>query len=351
MQFEPKNFQNLICFAPFKTIEIDIKGNVRLCGCLAWMPQTVGNIFEQSIQEILENELSRKIRQSIRDGSFIYCNANACGDIANKKLSDKNNLDPLILDTDWYKLYQDEAHIKQPSTYFIAGDETCNLSCPSCRVRVIKNSYVTTEKNHQLFDIINKNLFNSSSNEPIEITLSTLGEVFASNLLLEFLDNFSLKNYPNARFIFQTNGLLLKKRWHRVEHLKNNIKHIVMTTDSCKKATYEKLRRGGVYEDMLDNLEFLSEIKAKFGIKIFLRMVLQLDNSNEIEEFYYWAKQKGADQVGFIRITDWGTYTPEEFKKIDVLSPNHELYQRTTTVLKNLYLKHKDIKILGFSLI
>ena len=70
---------------------------------------------------------------------------------------------------------------------------------------------------------MNRQLFNGSSDEEIQITLSTSGEVFASPLLLGFLETFPIEQYPNARFRIQTNGLLLKKRWNRISHLRDKI--------------------------------------------------------------------------------------------------------------------------------
>lgn len=334
--------RNRVCLEPFGNIEIDSFGNVRLCGCASWMPIQIGNIFKNTIEELLASKLAINIRNSIRDGSYRYCNKNTCGFIANDWLLHADKLNDQDVRV---KLFKDETMPKTPVRYFIAGDRTCNLSCPSCRTHVIANHEIVIEQNKQIVDILNKQLFSGSTNERIFIHVSTSGEVFASPLLLSFLENFSLERYPRAVFRIQTNGLLLKRRWHRIEFLKDHIENITVTTDSCTKNVYEKLRRGGIFEDLIENLEFLSTLNVDFN----MRMVVQKDNYNEIENFYHWSKQFGATQVEYTRLTNWGTFTNNEFLELDVLNPKHSLYDKAVEHIHNLRNRYNDILLFGFN--
>jgi MoaA/NifB/PqqE/SkfB family radical SAM enzyme len=342
--FADKKYSNKVCLEPFGTIEITEKGDVRICACGAWMPTIIGNVFENTIDEILNNTLAIKIRDSIRDGSFRYCNEEACGIITNNQLYDikdcNTNADPR------WALFKDETKAKTIKKYFIAGDRTCNLSCPSCRTKVIKNSYKSIEKLKTISNTFNKHLLDSTvNNDRVEIRLSTSGEVFASPLLLNFLAEFPIERFPNVVFYLQTNGLLVKKKWEKIKKISKNIENITITADSCSKIIYEKLRRGGAYEDLVENLEFIS----KLGIKFNIRMVIQRDNCNEIANFYTWAKSFGAENVEYIRITNWGTYTLDEFFNIDVLNKNNILYNSTAQQLIELKNNHNNVIFYGFN--
>ena len=74
--FPDKSLQGKYCLSPFVMIEVGLNGDVRMCGCGSWMPAVVGNLTESTLTEILSSELAQKIRQSIIDGTYHYCNAN-----------------------------------------------------------------------------------------------------------------------------------------------------------------------------------------------------------------------------------------------------------------------------------
>jgi len=342
--YQKKQFQNLYCPDPFETVNIDDQGNVSLCGCENWHPHKIGNIFEESLAQIYNNNLAKQIRESIRDGTYVYCNEKTCGPINNNTLIPFENLIPELQDK-----FSKETYFEMPYTYYIAGDPTCNLSCPSCRTGIIDKNKLHLLKNEKVLNILNEQIFNSSSDHKIIIKLSTSGEVFASNILLEFCSKFNLENYPLAEFWIQSNGLLIKNRWHKIEHLGSNIKNFTITADSCTKNNYEKLRRGGKFEKLIENLKFLQQKKQQLNFTFIIRMVVQYDNHSELEEFYDFAKSFDADSLEYVRITNWGTYTTKQFEMIDVLNPNHHLYQSVSQTIKKLS-QYTDVKVYGYEL-
>ena len=52
--------------------------------------------------------------------------------------------------------------------------------------------------------------------------------------------------------------------------------------------------------------------------KLSLNFIIQRDNFNEIEDFCHFAESVGADSVWFQQITNWGTYSDEEFNSVNV---------------------------------
>jgi len=317
-KFPPKDFVNKICLEPFRTIEIDLKGNVSLCGCALWMPTKVGNIFQQSISEILGSDLAQDIRASIGRGSYEYCNGVVCSTIAMDQLVEVESLNE-----------QHQHAVTHPETWtlpqqiYISGDATCNLSCPSCRTRIFKINENQVDQQLRLGQVLKDHLFTNSSDQPIVLHVSTSGEVFASPLLLKFLSSIEPEKFPNLRLWLQTNGLLAPKFWHKLGSMVDRIDNITVTVDAAQRDTYERLRRGGKWTDILESLEWIKNKKDQNGMTLHLRMVVQQDNIDQLLEFYELGQNYLAKQIDYVRITNWGTYSEEEFKAIDIFDIDH----------------------------
>jgi len=317
-QFPPKQLAGKICLSPFVAIEVNYTGQVRLCGCAAWMPATVGNLFDNSISELLSSSLAQDIRRSIGDGSYIYCNADTCGIIRNNEFNDVNNLPPSV---QWQ--LEDTQRWAMPYEIFFAGDVTCNLSCPSCRTEVQLTTEDERERQEDLGERLKQNLFPSPTDQTIKLHLSSSGELFASPMLLRFVNSINSNDFPNLKICIQTNGLLMPQRWHRLSDMASHVEKITITVDAAQSATYEKLRRGGAWKDMQHTLQWTQNQCAQRGIKLHLRMIAQFDNYKEIIEFYDMAHKFGADCVEYARLHNWGTFSHEEFAKLDVFDHTH----------------------------
>jgi MoaA/NifB/PqqE/SkfB family radical SAM enzyme len=233
-----------------------------------------------------------------------------------------------------------------PKDIRIGGDITCNLSCPSCRDSIIDKNNIDKNHNEKLSDLMYKNLFSEPTNKEIVLHLSTSGEIFASNLLLNFIRKIEKKEFPNLKLDIQTNGLLMPQRWERLGELSCAVYKITITIDASTKKTYEKLRRGGKWEQIIKSLEWVKNLKNKQDIELNMRMVVQLDNYEEIENFYIMCKKYCADVVEFVRINNWGSMSSQEFEKIDVFSPLHPKYNIAKNHLNMVKFK-EDVLIFG----
>lgn len=319
--FGDKDLKGKICLSPFVQIAISGGGKVRLCGCYDWMPQNIGNLYENKIEDLLASPTAQKIRQSIIDGTYSYCNEKTCNLIRNDLL---NTTDTLPDSVKWQ--IEDSSRYSIPREITIAGDITCNLSCPSCRTRVYKIGKEEEQKQASLSKSLRENLFSNPTDREINITLSTSGELFASPFLLDFLEGISVKDFPNLGLRIQTNGLLAQKNWYKIQHFEHNIRQITVTIDASEKETYEKLRRGGRWKDIQAAMLWLQKKKKEIGTNLYTRMVIQKDNFRQMEDFYHMSKKFDADKVEYSRISDWKTMTPEEFFEVDVLNPDNQYY-------------------------
>jgi len=254
-------------------IEVTLNGDVRMCGCGAWMPTTIGNLTKNTLQDILASELAQKIRQSIVDGSYVYCNEKFCGVITNNGLNTIDTVPPNIA-----ALFDDVSKFEMPHHISVQGDETCNLSCPSCRTQVKKTPPEQQQAQQLVGKIISDNLFSQATDQKIKLEVSGTGEVFASPMLMNFINSIDLNKFPNLELDIGTNGLMCEQNWHRLGAMHQSVKKITVSIDAAEANTYEKIRRGGDWQNLLDAMKFLQDKKHTQGIALHTRMIVQQQN-------------------------------------------------------------------------
>ena len=303
-------------------IEVTLNGDVRMCGCGAWMPTTIGNLTKTTLQNMLTSELAQKIRQSIIDGSYVYCNEKLCGVITNNGLNSIDTVPPNIK-----SLFDDASTFEMPHHISFQGDETCNLSCPSCRTHIKKTPLEQQQEQHRVGEIVSNNLFSKATDQKIKLEVSGTGEVFASPMLMNFVNSIDRSKFPNLELAIGTNGLMCEQNWHRLGDMQASVKKITVSIDASQAATYEKIRRGGKWEQLLQAMKFLQNKKHLQGIALHTRMIVQQQNYSEIESFYQLCQQFDVDLVEYSRVTNWGTWSQEEFQFHDVFNPRHPAFE------------------------
>ena len=326
IRFPKKQLQGKICLSPYVSIELGTMGDVALCACAHWMPSVVGNIFDNTLEEILSNTHSQQVRQSIADGTYDFCNADTCGVINNNLLNTIDTIPEEVVN-----LLHDSSKFIMPHEISLSGDVTCNLSCPSCRTHVVKSDDDRVEQDIQLGIKLKNNLFSRPTNHAMRLHVSTTGELFASARLMSLVSGISVTDFPNLELCIQTNGLLAEKNWRHLGDMQHQVGKITVTTDAARPATYEKLRRGGRWDDIQRALKWIAEKKKQNGMGLHLRMVVQQSNFQEVVEFYQQSIDLGADCIEYARITNWGVLP--NFDQHDVFSPVHPEYQQARGLL------------------
>jgi MoaA/NifB/PqqE/SkfB family radical SAM enzyme len=326
--YPPKQLSGYYCMSPFMTIHIQTNGTVSLCPCPGWGYTQIGNIIKTPLEEMLASELAQSIRQSIIDGSYRYCNEKQCAIIINQDLNTKDNLPPNIL-----KLIEDSSKFDMPYEIMFNLDRTCNLSCPSCRTSVLKLSEEEQQQQKYTGETVFKNLFSNPTTNPIHLSTNGAGEVFGSPLVLDFLNRIRLENFPNFTFELHTNGLLSEKNWYQIRHLESVLTTLTISIDAARADTYEQVRRGGKWKDMLSTLTFLKNKKQELNFKFCARLIVQQKNYNEIIEFYNFCKEYNIDLVEYSRLTNWNTWSLSEFQTQDVLYSQHPEHDKALAMI------------------
>ncbi len=70
--------------------------------------------------------------------------------------------------------------------------------------------------------------------------------------------------HPSLRIDLRTNGVLLTpENWERIESVHYAVDAILISIDAATESTYRLLRRGGDFNRLLKNLEFVRELKYR----------------------------------------------------------------------------------------
>ena len=275
------------CPKPFDTVLIDKTGSCYLCECASWLPQSAGNLYIRSLGDIMNSTMAKELQSSISNGSYRYCNNQQCSWLMGYPGGAKE--------------WTDNVPDVKIKNIRLAIDDSCNLSCPSCRThRIFERDKFQLRKRYRLSDSIIE--YVKSQSHLINIHVGSDGDPFASLVYRYFIKQ--AKDLPNVRFSIHTNGLLIKKMYHRQGTLFEKLDTLNISIDGGSKETYELLRRGGSWEKIVENLTFIKTIK-KF--KVHLHMVVQQDNWHEMLLLLELAEKNAADLVYFNRIQDWNT--------------------------------------------
>jgi len=310
------------CPRPFDTVLIDKNGSCYLCECTAWLPQSVGNLQLQDLETILSSRLSDEIRGSIKDGTYRYCNNKQCS---------------YLLDVRQGMQWKEKIPKTKIKNLRLAIDDSCNLSCPSCRTKKI--FFKTGKRLNTGILLADKILdFLKKQKEKVHVHIGSDGDPFASLVYRYFMKQANILEH--LTFSIQTNGLLVKQMHGKIKNIFAKLKTLNVSIDGANKYTYEKLRKGGSYKKIIENLYFIKEIKKTYDFEFIIHVVVQKDNYKEMSAMIDLAESFGADRIWFNKITDWNTY--KDFSKVNVLDKNHEEYNDYQKELDTVIQKTKN---------
>jgi len=308
------------CPRPFDTVLIDKNGSCFACECTAWLPQSIGNLNLQPLEDILKSPLKKQLQQSIIDGSYRYCNNNQCSYLLDRR------------PVGWTS----QPCVPQIKNIRLAIDDSCNLSCPSCRTdKIFIKSGKLLEQRIRLSKRIVEYI--AAQKHDINLHVGSDGDPFASLVYRYFIKQ--AKIFPHVRFSIQTNGLLIKKMHQRHEDMFKKLDVLNISIDGSSKKTYENLRRGGDYDKIIENLEFVAKIKSKYNFKFIIHFVVQTENYKEMPAIIELAKKYYADNVWLNKINNWNTH--DNFENKNIMNPAHEEYKEYINVLTQVKEKIK----------
>lgn len=175
----------------------------------------------------------------------------------------------------------------------------CNLKCFMCF-----QSYDPPKP--ELMDI---EVFRGAIDEGIRKGLCSVktqyrGEPLLDNRMIEMVRY--AKDRGVVEVSFNTNATLLDEE--RTKGLvEAGLDKIICSVDGCTKEVYEDVRTGASFDVVLNNIEYIQELKEKIGSKrpiVRVQMVDTPKNHCQIDEYLkFWGKI--ADQVAVEDMLDW----------------------------------------------
>lgn len=341
-QFHSKNYKPNGCRIPWNFLGINAGGNAYICSSPSWIPKFVGNIVEaDDVWQILNSETAQKIRQEIYHGRYYYCNNKICSFFANVP-SAKYNFSPTT-DSDLEPLAfepKPEYQVHQiPRTITFDFDYTCNLQCPSCRTQVINNNkhHVIRSLNNQIVENIKTKIIDKIENQPVLICWAG-GEIFISEPYLNLLKYIIRTKKSNITHSMSTNGSYLLKKRELLIDILPYLSLLRISFDAATAETYSKIRVGGHWHTLLENVQWLCEYVREHGLKVELvaDFVVQQQNYQEIPMFVELAESLGIKQINFQKMWNWGTWPMEEFKQHNVYDRDHPEYNKLVEIFQRI---------------
>jgi organic radical activating enzyme len=328
--------EKLFCANPFKWFEVSRnteEGQVFMC-CPSWLDTPIGNLLQESVDEVWNGPTAQKIRRSILDGSFRYCNAERCpylqavnGPV--QRVADVT--DPELLDVIRRQL---TVLPHGPRQINCSYDRSCNLSCPTCRTKII----VESKSRDRVFQIQEK-IQRDALPDAHFLYITGSGDPFGSPFFRRWLQTMRREDLPQVDIIhLHSNGLLwTPEMWETIDPgVRELIREADISIDAATAETYAVNRRGGTFEVLLENLEFISSLRANGPLRSFcINMVVQENNFLEMPAFIELARRFRVDYAYFAQLVNWRTFTEAEFDRRAIHRPQHPRHGELLEVLRD----------------
>ncbi len=154
----------------------------------------------------------------------------------------------------------------------------CNLNCPACNYSLMKRP-----KQHMHGDLFKKIVDELSTFKNFKIfDLQMWGEPLLNPDIFKMID-YASNRVPHVRL--STNATLLDDRTalKLIEHPPHSL---VISIDAAKSETYNKMRTGGNYSQVINNTKHFLYLKGKQRLPYTIVQLIETKiNQNEIEEF------------------------------------------------------------------
>ena len=320
--------RSFICPLPFERFDIGPSGDVLVC-CGHWLPTSIGNFIREPVDAVLNSGKAQKIRASVADGSYKYCNHLECGAMAQGTLPTREQagharMRNAVASGNW--------RLDGVEEIMFAFDQSCNLACPSCRTsRIVEKMSDSIEKVRAVEEKL----------VPLLPTVRVLhinpaGELLASKPSRKLLELIDDERCPDLVLDIISNGTLFsEEEWNKFPGIHGKVRSIRISIDAASKETFEKLRRLGKYEEFVENMQFLGRLRASGTIpQLKFSFTYQVDNFREMRAFMDFCAEMNADYAIFERLQNIA-FSHEEFRAKAVHFPDHPLYSEFISVIRD----------------
>lgn len=290
--FAKNNLQEKFCVIPFSNMIFNPNGDIGICRQKG-TKHVVGNIKNQSIEEIWNSDYLKNWRQEFLSGNISICKHEIARDSCH-------------LSPDNYTIFPDielsEHQEGLPLKLTANFNGQCNLKCTMCDIWMMQNG---------LYDEIG---FWEKAEENFfpyikEVELLS-GEPFIQKDTFRLIEKISVIN-PDVLWSFTTNAhwKLGKKVTDALDKIK--VKNIIISIDSLDELTYSEIRLGGSLKKVLATIDDLLLYEqerisqGKSSLELSLHYLVMKNNYIELPELVDFVDRKG------LRLTVNNCYEPK----------------------------------------
>lgn len=287
--FNPHTF----CVVPFTTIILEPNGSIGICRHKG-SKYSMGNIKDNSITEIWNNEKVRGWRNEFLTGNIVTCEVEVKHRQCNK--CTQNNT---ILPYADIKEFQSGPILKLTANF----NGQCNLRCQMCDIWALPNGLYNEE-----------NFWGPAKTEIFpylkEIDMLS-GEPLIQPDTFRLIDEVSAMN-PDCQWTITTNihwkfGKKIEDAFNKIK-----IKTLIVSIDSLDPEIYHKIRKPGKLSLVLETLDsILSYRKKTKSFMIRANFLIQKDNWKEVFQILNFCYEKQINP--FLTFL----YAPEEFSLLN----------------------------------
>lgn len=312
------------CRRPFTTLETTHTGMLFVC-CPVYLPTPIGSL-EQNHRELWRGPVARKIRQSIIDGDYSYCDHKICPFIASRSLEprDSDEVRHLI------SIHEKDDRALPGLSVVLSHDKSCNLACPSCRSGI----YAANKARQANLDALTEKSILPMLADAREVVITGSGDAFGSNHFRNMIKKISAANYADLKIHLHTNGQLFDERAWRELNLEDKVATVQISIDAATAETYAFVRRPGNFERLLKNLAFIKTLRDRGQIReLNFSFVVQSRNFREMPAFVRMGQRFSADIVSFNMFRQRDVFSKDEYLDAFIGGAEHPDHQAFLQVL------------------
>lgn len=283
--------KKVTCWAPFQAMHVNKKGRIKCCPFSMQYPHTQSQVQwspNKSLKECWNDMIFEDMREYSETGSLHPEWCSYCLKQCNQ------GKPPSSLDYDHVGGERSLYH-EYPKELELELSNKCNLMCDAC------SPWCSSQWAEKL-GLGNDDRFKSSFDDPIwrvafiEDLRSfihevhrinfTGGEPFAQRIVYDIL-NMIEEEKANVIIHFTTNGTVMNSAVKRIAKMQNT--KFTVSLDSINPITYPTIRVNGVFNDVMNNIDYLID---KCNKKIGASFVITKKNVMELPDILSWCNSK-----------------------------------------------------------
>lgn len=296
-------------------------GDVRICG---WTNYVLGNLLENTIEELWHGKKAEKFRRSLQDGSYQFCKSDRCPYLAN------HTLDTVLTDYEVPNF---------PKYCSLSYEEQCNYVCKFCR----EKKYIPADGEQEQYKKIETEV-NKFIGALDTLSTNGVGEIFCSPSTLNILGKVKLGE--NAKVQLESNGSLFnEKNWKKIDNIGAYNLEVIITVHSFDENTYQFLSGTTLpVDNIIQNLFFIKSLREKGIVNRFeIATVICERNFRQMPDFVKRSLEFEPDSIRLRFFEPYGVRNKSIEWFFDVRNPHHPYYEEFINVMSHPIFKEPKV--------